>query len=267
VLRPYHGSFAGPPMPLEAATRRMQNLRDKLLKAGLVTAEQAEKVETESQRRAERRPERGSSTRDARPSQGSPPGTGKPAGPFITARIQQLPAVPKLPPLAGSKASQRLEAKRQLERDRQLRERVLSAQIPVEPGERTFYFVTRKNRLRRLELSPVQADALERGQLAVVERPDPAQIEHALVPADLALDLLATHPKAVRFLSRPEASVGFLTDAEVQERVAAEAAETPEERAVADAPQSEEQRAAEAAASPGDPPEASAGDETPLQGG
>jgi hypothetical protein len=246
----------------------MQNLRDKLLKAGLVTADQAEKVETESQKRAERRPERRGPSGDGRPSEGSPVAGGvRQRETFVTARIQQLPAVPKLPPLAGSKASQRLEAKRQLERDRQLRERVLSAQIPVEPGERTFYFVTRKNRLRRLELSPVQADALEQGRLAVVERPDPAQIEHALVPADLALELLATHPKAVRFLSRPEASVGFLTDAEVEERVAAEAAETPEERAVADAPQSEEQRAAEAAASPADPPGHSATDETPLEGG
>jgi hypothetical protein len=246
----------------------MQNLRDKLLKAGLVTADQAEKVETESQKQAERRPARGAPSGNGRPSEGSPAAGGvRQRETFVTARIQQLPAVPKLPPLAGSKASQRLEAKRQLERDRQLRERVLSAQVPLEPGERTFYFVTRRNRLRRLELSPVQADALEQGRLAVVERPDPAQIEHSLVPADLALELLATHPKAVRFLSRQEASVGFLTDAEVEDRVAAEAAETPEERAVADAPQSEEQRAAEAAASPADPRDHSATDETPLEGG
>jgi Uncharacterized protein conserved in bacteria (DUF2058) len=225
----------------------MQNLRDKLLKAGLVTAEQAEKVESEPDR---------------------PAGGGSSGLPLARgARIQPRSAVPKLPPLAGSKASQRLEAKRQLERDRQLRERVHSAQISVEPGERAFYFVTRKNRLRRLELSPVQADALEQGRLAVVERPDPAQIEHALVPADLAVELLATHPKAVRFLSRPEASVGFLTDADVQERVAAEAAETPEERAVAEAPQSEDQRAAEAATSPANSPEASATDGAPLRGG
>jgi uncharacterized protein YaiL (DUF2058 family) len=244
----------------------MQNLRDKLLKAGLVTAEQAEKVETASQQRAEQRPERGSPG-EARHSQGPLPAGARGDGPFITARIQPRPAVPKLPPLAGSKASQRLEAKRQLERDRQLRERVHSAQISVEPGERTFYFVTRKNRLRRLELSHVQADALEQGRLAVVERPDPAQIEHALVPAELALELLADYPKAVRFLSRPEASVGFLTDSDVRERVAAEAAETPEERALAEAAQSEEQRAAEAAASSADAPEASATDGTPLPGG
>jgi hypothetical protein len=217
----------------------MQNLRDKLLKAGLVTAEQAEKVEKAPQPapRPERRRE---------PPERSP-GEGRSGGPWVVARPQPLSSIPKLPPLAGSKASQRLEAKRQVERDRQLRERVLAAQVPVEPGERTFYFVTRKNRLRRLELSDVQAEALEQGRLAVVERPDPAQIEHALIPAELALALVAEFPKAVRFLNAPGAPVGFLTDDEVKARAAAEAAETPEERAAAEAPQSSEQRAEEAA--------------------
>ena len=124
---------------------------------------------------------------------------------------------------------------------------MLAAQVPVEPGERAFYFVTRKGRLRRLELSDGQAEALEQGRLAVVERPDPAQIEHALVPAEVALALVSEFPKAVRFLNAPGSPVGFLTDEEVKARAAAEAAETPEERAAADAPESEEQRAEDAA--------------------
>ena len=217
----------------------MQNLRDKLLKAGLVSAEQAEKAEktAEVAQHPERRPQR-----PERPASG-----GKAGGPMMVARLQPLSSIPKLPPLAGSKASQRLDAKRQLEQDRRLRERVVAAQVPVEPGERTFYFVTRKNRLRRLELSDAQAEGLEQGRLAVVERPDPAQIEHALVPAELALALVSEFPKAVRFLNAPGSPVGFLTDEEVKARAAAEAAETPEERAAADAPESEEQRAEEAA--------------------
>ena len=77
--------------------------------------------------------------------------------------------------------------------------------------------------------------------------PDPAQIEHALIPAELALALVAEFPKAVRFLNAPGSPVGFLTDDEVKARAAAEAAETPEERAAAEAPQSAEQRAEEAA--------------------
>jgi len=215
----------------------VQNLRDKLLKAGLVTAEQADKAEKSDEPR--QKPER----RRERAERPASPG----AGPWLVARPQPLGAIPKLPPLAGSKASQRLEAKQQLERDRRLREKVLAAQVAVEPGERTFYFVTRKNRLRRLELSDAQAEALEQGRLAVVERPDPAQIEHALVPGEVALALVTEFPKAVRFLNAPGSPVGFLTDEEVKARAAAEAAETAEERAAADAPESEEQRAEEAA--------------------
>ena len=211
----------------------MQNLRDKLLKAGLVTAEQAEKAEKTAPPAP--RPER------RREQSERPASAGRASGPLMVARLQPLPSVPKLPPLAGSKVSQRLEAKRQREQDRRLRERVLAAQVAVEPGERTFYFVTRKNRLRRLELSDAQAEALEQGRLAVVERPDPAQIEHALVPAELALALVSEFPRAVRFLNAPGSAVGFLTDEEVKARAAAEAAETPEERAAAEAPETEEQ--------------------------
>ena len=228
----------------------MQNLRDKLLKAGLVTAEQAEKAEKTAE--AAPRPER----QEQRPER--PASDERGSGPLMVARLQPLSSIPKLPPLAGSKASQRLEAKRQQEQDRRLRERVLAAQVAVEPGERAFYFVTRKNRLRRLELSDAQAEALEQGRLAVVERPDPAQIEHALIPGELALALVSEFPKAVRFLNAPGSPVGFLSDEEVKARAAAEAAETPEERAAADAPETEEQRAEAAAdaiaggASPGD---------------
>lgn len=217
----------------------MQNLRDKLLKAGLVTAEQAEKAEKTTE--AAPRPER----QEQRPER--PASAERGSGPLMVARLQPLSSIPKLPPLAGSKASQRLEAKRQQEQDRRLRERVLAAQVAVEAGERTFYFVTRKNRLRRLELSDAQAEALEQGRLAVVERPDPGQIEHALIPGELALALVSEFPKAVRFLNAPGSPVGFLSDEEVKARAAAEAAETPEERAAAEAPETEDQRAQEAA--------------------
>jgi hypothetical protein len=76
---------------------------------------------------------------------------------------------------------------------------------------------------------------------------DPAQIEHALVPGEVAVALVAEFPRAVRFLNAPGSPVGFLTDEEVKARAAAEAAETAEERAAADSPESEEQRAEEAA--------------------
>ena len=45
---------------------------------------------------------------------------------------------------------------------------------------------------------------LESGELAIVERPDPGGIEHALVPAAVALELKALNEKVVRFLNVPD---------------------------------------------------------------
>jgi uncharacterized protein YaiL (DUF2058 family) len=180
----------------------MQNLREKLLKAGLVSPEQVEKAVE----------------RPARPAPSD--------GPLITARPQSLSAaraaqepIDKLPPLAGSKAHQRNESKRQLELDRQVRDLVQAKQVEVQPGATVFYFVTRKGKLRRMDLAETQAKQLENGELAVVERPEPDQIEHALVPAETAAEVQAIFAKAVRFFNRPGAPVGFLSDEEIQRQV------------------------------------------------
>jgi hypothetical protein len=122
-----------------------------------------------------------------------------------------------------------MESKKQLELDRKLRELVLGHQVPVEPGARTFYFVTRKNRLRRLEVSEAQAALLEGGQLAVVERPEPAMIEHSLVPPDIAEQMLALSQKSVRFFNKGGAPVGFISDEELKERQEAEKRAGPED--------------------------------------
>lgn len=194
----------------------MQSLRDKLLKAGLVSEEAAKKAESEKKappkssappRRDDRPPPR----RDDRP-----PPPRRDDRPY-TPR-EDTSRLPKFAPLPGSKEAHRLQAKKQLESDRNLRERVLATQVAKEAGDTPFYFVTRKNKLRRLELSADQAKKLETGELAVVERPDPDQIEHALIPADVARELLPNHPKAVRFLNAPGAAVGFLSETEISSR-------------------------------------------------
>jgi hypothetical protein len=126
--------------------------------------------------------------------------------------------VPKLPPLQGSKEAHRQMAKKQQELDKQLRELVLANTVPVEAGAKAFYFVTRKNKLRRLELSEAQAEKLEKGELAVVERPDPDKIEHALVPPAIAEQMQKLSERAVRFLNKEGVKVGFLTDEEIHQR-------------------------------------------------
>jgi hypothetical protein len=266
----------------------MQNLRDKLLKAGLVTEEQAKKVETKASQAEARRPtsqeggrpggNRSAPPRDENRTPGGPPpregggreggrreGGGRPGGPGGGGRFgpggggrpgggggaprygggasQARPAatersIPKLPPLPGSKAYQRAESKKQVELDRALRELVLGAQVAIEPGETAFYFMTRKGKLRRLELSPAQAKQLEEGELGVVERPEPAQIEHSLVPAAAAEQMYALSKKAVRFLNRKENPVGFMNDEELKAQQAAEAAGTAPE--LPDEPEADE---------------------------
>ncbi|MEW5743150.1 MAG: DUF2058 family protein [Myxococcota bacterium] len=174
----------------------MQSLKDKLLKAGLVTEADAKRAEAEKKAlpKNERPP------RDARP------------------RRDDDSRIPRLPPMAGSKEANRQLARQQLETDRAIREKVLAAEVPLEPGPTVFYFVTRKNKLRRLELSEAQAAKLQAGELAVVERPDPDKIEHALVPPAVAEELLALSQKAVRFLNKQGAQVGFLSDEEIHQR-------------------------------------------------
>lgn len=251
----------------------MQNLRDKLLKAGLVSEDQAKKAEASAPaprrspppqaqrteghtpRKDDRPPRRDDRPprRDDRPRRDERPqhreGGGRPQHGRPAAAAAERP-IPKLPPMPGSKEYQRIESKKQMELDRALRELVLGAQVAVEPGETAFYFMTRKGKLRRLELTPAQAKLLEDGTLAVVERPEPAQIEHSLVPAATAEQMLGLSKKAVRFLNRKENPIGFMSDDDVKAQQAAEAAGTAPE--IADEPEAEEGQAegatAEAAA-------------------
>ncbi|MHB8878000.1 MAG: DUF2058 family protein [Myxococcaceae bacterium] len=191
----------------------MQNLRDKLLKAGLVSKEQSKEAE-EAANRPKAAPRRVESS--PRRQQREP---------------RDVPAfdIPKLPPLPGSKAYHRLEALKQRELDDKLRELVLTTEVPLELGLHPFHFVTRKGRLRRLDLSEAQAKALEEGKLAVVERQEPGQIEHALVPPEIAERMMALFPKSVRFLAKAGAAVGFLTEEELRAHQASEASAGPEE--------------------------------------
>lgn len=204
----------------------MQNLRDKLLKAGLVSDEQAKRSESDARaprsdrprddRAGHRVPPGRPPSREARPSR--PQGHSEEAGPRI----------PKLPPLPGSREHQRLESRKQLEIDRKLLELARANEIPPAAGEHTFYFVTRKGRLRRLEITPEQAGQLERGELAIVERREPSAVEHALVPPAVAEQMRALAEKSVRFLNTPGAAVGFLSDAELAAKKEADAALDPE---------------------------------------
>jgi uncharacterized protein YaiL (DUF2058 family) len=204
----------------------MQSLRDKLLKAGLVSEDDAKKAAEEKAQAKSARPPPSNDRRSDRPRDERPPRREdrpprRDERPHHRREERPAPAeakVPKLPPMQGSKEANRQAARKQLELDKQLRELVLANTVPVDAGATPFYFVTRKNKLRRLELTEAQAKMLERGELAVVERPDPDKIEHALVPPAIAEQLKALSERAVRFLNKEGARVGFLTDDEIHRR-------------------------------------------------
>jgi uncharacterized protein YaiL (DUF2058 family) len=232
----------------------MQNLREKLLKAGLISEDQRDR-QTDAARGRNRSAQRNAPAEGGyRHAQGEGrPRTEHERAPRTETRSeheraprrearseherrprsaprpeQESPTrsapIPKLPPLAvpNNKELQRLEAKKQLELERRIRELVASTELAVRPGDQTFYFVTRKNRLRRIELTPELARKLEAGELAVVERPEPDRIEHSLVPASTADRILELSTRAVRFYNRKDAPVGFLSDEELSRRQRAE---------------------------------------------
>ena len=249
----------------------MQSLRDKLLKAGLVSEDQAKKAESEivikrappparaeverqsrgprpegrgGERRGppevrggERRgpPEGRGGERRGPPDRRGPPSSRPPRAPDAN--------IPKLPPMPGSRAFQQAESRKQLELTKRVRDLVVGAQVETDVGATVFYFMTRKKLLRRLELTQTQAAELEAGRLAVVERPDPDRIEHALVPAAAADELLGFFPKAVRFYNRAESPIGFMSDDELKTRQDAEA--SGEAAAAAEAEAESESAAAE----------------------
>jgi len=144
--------------------------------------------------------------------------------------------VPKLPPLQGSKEAHRLQARKQLELDKALRDLVHANTVPLDVGATPFYFVTRKNKLRRMELTAEQAKKLEMGELAVVERPDPDKIEHALVAPEIAQQMIKLSERSVRFLNKEGTKVGFLSDEEINARASEADAPAEPEAAAAVAP-------------------------------
>lgn len=207
----------------------MQGLKDKLLKAGLVSKEQADRAEAQPRTPPPRRDPPRHDRNDKRQEARHEP--------------RAEASIPKLPPMAGSKQAHREMAKKQLELDRALRELVLAAQVAVEPGAMTFHFVTRKGKLRRLDLSEAQARLLSDGKLAIVERQDPDKIDHALVPPETAEQMKSLFEKSVRFWNKGGEAVGFLTEEEIVNRQAEiSEAEAPEAQAAAEPEAPEEKK-------------------------
>jgi len=151
----------------------MGDLRDKLLKAGLVTEEQAKKAEAKAQP-----PERGGAGR--RPEQRGGKGRG-PEG----ERARERPAREVAAPVSLTKE----ESQRRFK---------LAQAGKVEGktrGNRRWYFVSRAGRVPYLELSDEAVKDLEQGRIAIAES---ERGEAWLVTGECARQLVEVDPGWVR---------------------------------------------------------------------
>jgi uncharacterized protein len=168
----------------------MQNLRDKLLKAGLVSEKQANEASRE-----QRAPKQQHRAREEK---------------ISTEEQQRRDAFALREAEQGEErrkeAAKVAEARMQSERARRLRQLVESHRV-VEKGEVTFHYVRRSGKIGRLDVSLPMQQKLESGGAAVVE--DPGSPDCAVVLADAAKRIYEVDPQAIRFWFGPEKPIGF----------------------------------------------------------
>ena len=237
------------------------NLRDKLLQAGLVTEDQAKKAEADSKRKearggapAKAPPGRRDDRRDRGPKAGPRPEPKPRREPTEAERIAAEEAAARREHDAFIAREREENRKRAvLDRQRQEKLRALAAAHEVaERGDEAFHFVTRKNRVLRMYLTAEQVRRLEAGELAVIEKPLPAELSYALVTREAAEEAVAVDVKAVRFYNRGHGETfGFKGEAP-------SASTESEGEAASDAPGEGRGGAAEAPAEPTEPGEGSA---------
>ncbi len=169
----------------------MQNLRDKLLKAGLVTEKQAQEAARGERRGApktlhERDRQVSDEERQRREA--------------FAAREAEVAEQRR------QEAAKQAEARMQSERARRLRQLVEAHRIR-EDGEVSFHYVRRSGKIGRLDVSVATQKMLEQGGAAVVE--DPGSPDCAVVPGDAAKRIYEVDPRAIRFWFGPEKPIGF----------------------------------------------------------
>jgi uncharacterized protein YaiL (DUF2058 family) len=169
----------------------MQNLRDKLLKAGLVTEKQAQEAakeqrQTSPKKHREREKQLTDEERQRREA--------------FAAREAELAEERR------KEAAKQAEAKMQSERARRLRQLVEAHRIR-ENGEVSFHYVRRSGKIGRLDVSLETQKSLEQGAAAVVE--DPGSPDCAVVPGEAAKRIYEVDPQAIRFWHGPDKPIGF----------------------------------------------------------
>jgi uncharacterized protein YaiL (DUF2058 family) len=168
----------------------MQNLRDQLLKTGLVTKAQKQQVEQE-QRRARKQLKKGQAEE--------------------LAQVQQKQAYEARLEEQRTADRQRVAAQRQVLEER---EKILQIQhiidywgLPDErSGSRRWYFVTPQRIVKYIYVSEPTALQLSTGAIAIVERPDQAEPHYVLVERDAAEVVARVDSSYIRFYNTDQNS-------------------------------------------------------------
>lgn len=169
----------------------MQNLRDKLLKAGKVNKKQARQVEhnARQQRRSGQGPDPAQQAAEAE---------------------QRRQALYEEKLREQRERDRALEQARRAEREaheQRLRVRYIADHygLRLRPGKRRWFFMGRDQRIHHLDVTPEEALNLEYGRHAVVERPDELDPDSfAVVPRETADLIWSIDDAYVRFYNRNE---------------------------------------------------------------
>jgi uncharacterized protein YaiL (DUF2058 family) len=180
----------------------MQNLRDKLLKAGLVTEKQIETALTppKKQERNQRPPQRPAPSQRA-------------LAPRVQTEEERQRAEAfalhdkELAEQRAKELAKQQEARLQSERARSLRALINEHKLQDTLGEVSFHFVRRSGKVGRLALSPAVAKLLEEGAAAVVEMP--GETDPAVLPGFAAKKAWTIDPRAIFFWAGPQKPIGF----------------------------------------------------------
>lgn len=178
----------------------MQNLREQLLKAGIITNEQKTKAESQLDKKNHRRPQQ------QQPREPRRDGSG-PSAPAAAKDGASAPAPQNQSPNNnGQKPSKKQLAKQPLNRMLDLSDpktlKILQAieshrVRSVTKGEIPFHFTLRDGHVRKIFVNQMTSEGLEEGKLAIVE--DGEASRHVIVDAKAVPAIREIDGDAVRF--------------------------------------------------------------------
>jgi len=174
-------------------TGTMADLRDQLLRAGLVDRKTKQQADTAARRDRKKKKKK------------------KKKGTAVSESERQRQAYDARM-VAEAEENRRREAVRNQEREaHDLANRAAnlvrtSAVREPKPGPRRFCYVTRQRKIRWFDLSAGLARKVELGLVAIVEHPGDADEPHALVPSSVAERMERLDPDLVRFWNKEKGS-------------------------------------------------------------